>query len=220
MTLRELLLLQSVYACQKPSDIRKLIEAQPTFELFYKVFLELDLKCFISYLTFDSRSMEVLLDPKVCSACAAEYPVFFKAKDGRTAVDEALEENQIKSVEHMINYICEFQRGQVYAHLFENNLVQLLQNPVSSAVHNLLESEIFFFTFDFDDWPSMHTNHDEMLVPYNGTISELRFKYEEVFPELKENEIESHDVAEGAVTDSAELAAAIKKGPAASGNAK
>lgn len=75
------------------------------------------------------------------------------------------------------------------------------------------------FPFDFDDWPSTHTNQEEMLVPYNGTLSELRFAYEKVFPELKESEIVSQDITHGAVTDATELGEPIKRG-ASSANAK
>lgn len=84
----------------------------------------------------------------------------------------------------------------------------------------MLKSEIFLFSFDFDDWPSTHTNHEEMLVPYNGTLSELRYAYEKVFPELKESEIESHSIMQGAVTDATEFGEALKHGPATTGNAK
>lgn len=109
-----------------------MIEAQPTVSLFFKVFLELDLKCFISYLSFDSRSMETLLDPNCCEnhIHGSEYPVFFKDRNGSTAIDEALEEQQVKSVEHMIEYICRNQRLPVFAHLFESTFVRLLQVPV------------------------------------------------------------------------------------------
>ena len=53
--------------------------------------------------------------------------MFYKNKDGTSAIDSALDNNQIRSVNLMIDYIITYQNSYVYAHLFENNLVELLQ---------------------------------------------------------------------------------------------
>lgn len=35
-------------------------------------------------------------------------------------------------------------------------------------VSGLLGSEIFCYSFDFDEWPSTHTIDDTLVRPYNG----------------------------------------------------
>ena len=62
ITLRELLLFQSLYVCSTQSDIFKLVKSQYKPEVFYKSFLELDGTNMASILSFDSRSMKYILD--------------------------------------------------------------------------------------------------------------------------------------------------------------
>ena len=38
----------------------------------------------------------------------------------------------------------------------------------------LLESEVFYFQFDFDEWPSTHTDDETYYRPYNGNIFDIR----------------------------------------------
>jgi hypothetical protein len=52
----------------------------------------------------------------------------------------------------MISYIVKYQNSFVYSHLFKFNLVELLLKEVEMTA--LLESDIFNYTFDFDEWPS------------------------------------------------------------------
>lgn len=40
--------------------------------------------------------------------------------------------------------------------------------------------------FDYDGWISNHTNNEEYLKPYNGSIFALRDSYRQVFPEEDE----------------------------------
>lgn len=55
------MLIQSIYACQVQSDIEELIKAQPNPTVFFKVFLEIDIKSMVSYLAFDTKSIRSLL---------------------------------------------------------------------------------------------------------------------------------------------------------------
>lgn len=57
ITLRELMLMQSLYVCKTQSDIVDLVNCQPNPSVFYKSFLELDGTNLTSILSFDSRSM-------------------------------------------------------------------------------------------------------------------------------------------------------------------
>lgn len=63
-TLRELLILQSLYVSKTQSHIVDLIKQQPNPSVFYKSFLELDCANMVSLLNFDSNSMKILLDEK------------------------------------------------------------------------------------------------------------------------------------------------------------
>ena len=49
----------------------------------------------------------------------------------------------------------------------------------------LIDSKIFSLEFDYDDWPATHTEEDECIRPYNGSIFDLRYGYRIVFPEEK-----------------------------------
>ena len=51
------------------------------------------------------------------------------------------------------------------------------------TVDKILDSHVFRYSFDFDNWISNHTNDEEYLRPYNGSIFEIRNAYEEVFHE-------------------------------------
>lgn len=62
ITLRELLLLNSIYLSKTLSSIVDIVNDQPNPLVFYKTFLELDGANMVSILSFDSRSMSFLLD--------------------------------------------------------------------------------------------------------------------------------------------------------------
>jgi hypothetical protein len=57
ITLRELLLLQSIYASKTVNDVEKLVKSQPDPKVFFKIFLELGVKSMIPYLSFSMRSI-------------------------------------------------------------------------------------------------------------------------------------------------------------------
>ena len=51
------------------------------------------------------------------------------------------------------------------------------------TVSPLLESKVFSFNFDFDEWPSTHPNPTEGARAYNQSIFNIRYYYKDVFPE-------------------------------------
>lgn len=55
---------------------------------------------------------------------------------------------------------------------------------------SLLNSQVFTRKFDFDEWPSSHTNEDTALRPYNGSMFAVRDAYKAVFSEEEFNTIE------------------------------
>lgn len=180
ITLRELMLVQSIFACRTQSDIELLVKDQPEPTVFFKVFLELGVKSMVTYLAFDSRSIKVLLDEKNKKFFKADFPVFYRNKDGSSAIDEALANNQLRTVGLMIDYIIEFQNNHCYASLFENNLVELINKGVK--MEKLFNSKVFQFQFDYDEWPSQNSNIDRQLAPYNESFFKIRYKYGSVYP--------------------------------------
>lgn len=64
ITLRELLILQSIYTSSSSADIVELIRMQPDPRFFYKTFLELDCSNMVSILAFDSKAIMNLLSEK------------------------------------------------------------------------------------------------------------------------------------------------------------
>lgn len=143
------------------------------------MFLELGKKSLVSYLAFDNRSIKELLDDKNKEYFNDKYPVFYKNEDGSSAIDSALDNNQIRSVNLMIDYIVKYQNSFVFAHLFENNLVELLQKQV--YLTNLFKSKVLTYTFDFDEWPATHYNKETMKGPFNQSIFKIRDNYSNVF---------------------------------------
>ena len=80
----------------------------------------------VSFLAFDNRSIKELLSEHNKEYFTSKYPIFYKNKNGGSAIDVALENNQIRSVSLMIDYIITYQNSYVFSHLFENNLVHLI----------------------------------------------------------------------------------------------
>jgi hypothetical protein len=92
----------------------------------------------------------------------------------------------VKSVDLMIDYIVTNQNSYVFANLFMNNFVDLLNKGVE--MKDLLASKIFNFEFDFDNWPATSNNTKSFLRPYNGSIFNLRHEYQNIFPDLVKEE--------------------------------
>lgn len=130
ITLRELLLVQSIYVSKHSGGVHALVMSQPDPRLFMKVFLELNVKSLVSYLAFDYHAMAALLSEQNHEYFSDEFPIFYKNEKGESAIDVALGKNQIRSVNEMIMYICKFQNSWVYSNLFQHNLVALISKGV------------------------------------------------------------------------------------------
>ena len=61
----------------------------------------------------------------------------------------------------------------MYSHLFEYNLVELVQKGVDMTT--LFESNVFNHTFDYDEWPATNADTNKMLAPYNQSIFNVRY---------------------------------------------
>lgn len=85
----------------------------------------------VSYLAFDNRSIKSLLDSKNEKFFNDKFPLIFKNEQGESAIDTALNYNQIRSVNMMVAYMIKYQNTYVYAHLFEKNLIDLIDKGVN-----------------------------------------------------------------------------------------
>ena len=99
----------------------------------------------------------------------------------RSAIDSAIKSNQLGSVAAIIDYIIKYQNSYVSSYLFLTNLRDLIQKGVKLS--GLLNSNVFSFTFDYDEWPSTHTDDRKYIRPYNGSIFEIRNHYRSIFCE-------------------------------------
>lgn len=159
---------------------------QPQPAVFYKSFLELDGTNMASILSFDSRSLRVLLDDKNNQYFQQQYPIFYKNKIKKTnnkekyfyrsPIDSALRNNQIRAVGYIIDYVCKYQNNFTSSYMFTRNIPTLIQKGVE--VTPLFDSKIFSFSFDYDEWPSTHSDNKSYMIPYNDSIFDLRRNYQ------------------------------------------
>ena len=186
------MLLNSIYLSRTLISIVDIVNDQPNPQVFYKTFLELDGANMVSILSFDSRSMKFLLDDCFSEHFSDKYPIFYrnKASKGngerqkffyRNAIDNALKNNQIGAVDSIVKYIVKYQNNYSSSYLFKKNLPQVMEMGV--LVQELFDSKVFTFDFDYDEWPSTHTNDEMYMRPYNHSIYSIRQHYNTVFPE-------------------------------------
>jgi len=92
-------------------------------------------------------------------------------------------------VKHIISYIIKYQNNYISSYLFLKNFPILLSKGI--PVEDLIKSKIFSVTFDFNDWPTNHTNLENCIRPYNGSFFEIRYKYRDIFFEDSFKEVEA-----------------------------
>lgn len=201
MNIRQLLLMQSIFHCDTSLDVLKLVGMQANPKIFYESFLELDRKNMVSILAFDSNSIKSLISEQFADYFEEDFPIFYmnklvtytanpdkrsKSPDKETklysAIDTAIENNQIRGVSLIIDHIVNYQDNYVSFVLFRSNFTDLMHKGLS--LQPLLCSNIFYKKLEFEDWPSAHTELEKMFVPYSGSLFEMRYSYDEIFPAL------------------------------------
>ena len=78
-------------------------------------------------------------------------------------------------MKNLINYVVTYQNNFVSSYLFTKAIPILMEKGI--PVQNLLESNVFYMQFDYDEWPGSHTNRSTEIRPYNGSIFELMHSY-------------------------------------------
>lgn len=117
---------------------------------------------------------------------SALYPLFYKMNhniDGVvnivTPIEIALENNQVRALNMIIEYCVKFQNSYYFTFLFENLVIEFLEKGI--ILKPLFESNIFHHTFEFESWPAIHQDNTEYLVPYNGSKFHLKDRYKQTF---------------------------------------
>jgi len=200
MTLRELMVVYSIFTCDSAIDIVDLIELQPNPKLFQKSFMELDQSNMIQIMAFDSRIIKTLLefDCEEEDDETADSPIFYKMRhvleDGTyyvSALNVALENNQIRALNLIINYIVEHQNNYAFFFLFDDIFLELMKQGIS--VTRLLESDILTHEFDVEEYPAIHQDNSYLIKPYNGSIFQLKGTYSQVFTNFANSGGEDED---------------------------
>ena len=78
ITLRELLLVQSLFVNKVSGGATALVKAQPNPSIFLKVFLELHVKSLVSYLAFDNHSIDHILMDEHEEFFPKDFPIFYR----------------------------------------------------------------------------------------------------------------------------------------------
>jgi len=148
--------------------------------------------------------MSHLLSDKNSEHFSSKFPIIFKnkvtKKDGMgfyysTAMDNALKNNQIRAVQYLIEYIIKFQNNFVSSYLFQKNFAVLILRGVSLS--GLLESNVFKYELDYDQWPMTHWNREWIVKPFNGSIFDIRYRYKEIFTEPEYQPMSKHTLTTG-----------------------
>ena len=85
----------------------------------------------------------------------------------------------------LIDFVVKHQNSFVYFNLFKENFIDMLAMG-NIDCDKLLNSDIFYHQFDFMEWPAIHCQDTELLLPYNGSISNIRYMYEEILQNHKD----------------------------------
>ena len=77
ITLRELLLVQSIFVRKDVGSTFELVHDQPNPSIFLKVFLELGTRPLISYLAYDNQAIQCILHDDNKAYFPEKFPVFY-----------------------------------------------------------------------------------------------------------------------------------------------
>ena len=197
MSLREVLIFQSICNCQQQHHLERLIALQDNISMFTKTFLDFGKMNLIHLLAFDGNSIKALLHERHGDNYVSEYPLIYMVANQESdeqhftkqvkesAFDVALQNNQVSAIKSMVKWVLKHQNSYVYSYLFKQNLVDLMEMGIE--ISQLLDSDIFCYNFDFVEWPTTHINPEKYIRAYNGTIFNLRNSYERLFSDIEQD---------------------------------
>lgn len=181
---------------------------QPSPDVFFQSFFELDFSNMATILCFNSRIVASLLKSdhdkffEERKQLAHYQPLFYKNKVQkgtekyrnyfyRSAIEIAYKNNQRGAVDNIIDFIVKFQNHLPSSFLFIDLIPTLIETGIK--MKRLFDSSIFCIEFELDEWPSTHTCDDYEIRPYNKTVFQIRKHYKEIFYESKYDPIDLDD---------------------------
>jgi hypothetical protein len=97
----------------------------------------------------------------------------------------------VRAVSIILKYIVKYQNNVSSSYLLYKILPEIIE--IGIEICGVLNSKIFNFEFDYDEWPSTHTNNKSYIRPYNNSIYKVRSSYKTVFPEEEFDELDHHE---------------------------
>lgn len=77
-----------------------------------------------------------------------------------------------------------YQNYFISSKLFESNFKKIVKKGIDVHIlQDLLDSEVFSHSLEYEEWPSVHRCPQECIRPYNGNLFMMRKDYQTVFPE-------------------------------------
>jgi len=132
MSMKELILIQSVFMCKSTQAIIELINIQPGPDIFFKSFMELDQANMVQIMAFDSPMIGALLGNKNAKF-NSQFPLFYKMRqnlDGEiqilTPIKIAIKHNQIRALNLMVDYMVEHQNSFAFSFMFTDVFIDLM----------------------------------------------------------------------------------------------
>lgn len=138
MALNDLMFVQGLFLLDSVTEIMNIIELQPSMDIFFKSFMELDHSNMLQILSFESRFMERLLHEAIISdEMTFNHPLFYQMQHTvkkemipMTAIQIAVEDNQIVALNKIIDFIVKYQNSYAFSFLFEKHMIQLIEKGI------------------------------------------------------------------------------------------
>jgi len=127
--------------------------------------------------------IEILLSDQNDKYFNDMYPLFYKNKDGGDAIDIVLQNNLVRPINKILDYLVKYQNKPVYSKIIQHNFIDMLNRSIS--VTNLLNSEIMISKIESDMWPSQSDKGLKIIKPYNGSPIHLMYKFGDIFKEFQ-----------------------------------
>ena len=131
-----------------------LVEMQGDPGIFHNAYLELENQNMVSILSFDSKAVKCILEDKLDPETIKEgFPLIYKNKKQITvvnnnkkivlqktysALDIAKENNQIRAIQIIIDFIIKYQDNYVSSFMLKNNVLDFFDMGIE--MHHLMKS--------------------------------------------------------------------------------
>ena len=105
----------------------------------------------LEYLAFDQKTIKNLLGPKNNKEFSPDFPLFYKDKTGKSALDQALNANLLQVVEIMLDYIDCHQNNYAFTNLISDIFVNMMEKGIK--VYSILNTNLSLTEIIYNEWP-------------------------------------------------------------------